>query len=409
MKSSASKGNSGNAKNEEAACLRALCDCEELYEIEKLLQRFNLFEVMRSSDIEIRHSNVLAWLFDPKESHGFGDSFLRKWLVKVFSERLQPSQIERASLDSVAIRREWDHIDILIETKTEEGKPWAICVENKIHSQQREDQLFDYRKVVERHYPDPARRGFVFLTRWNEKPADEIYANASYVQIVEVLKECLSEHGRKLAKPQRLFIQHYRELLEERFMDTSKVGELAQKIYNEHKKALDIILEHRPDSSQKLTDAVGKLMRDRAKSEGIVLLPFSNKILRFVPESWYIKANRVKDEDDWCHVFCQIGLWKPYPILQAVMETKGRTQFARRVQSVAEKLEFPKNGSKSSSEKDWYEFYQVKGTDLGLVDVSSDEVESKAEEVWKWGKRQIAGTDFVRMHKEIRKLLPRLK
>jgi hypothetical protein len=44
--------------------------CPELRELEKLLGKFNLFRVLRFEHGEIRHSNVLAWLLDPAESHG---------------------------------------------------------------------------------------------------------------------------------------------------------------------------------------------------------------------------------------------------------------------------------------------------------------------------------------------------
>ena len=38
---------------------------------------FNAFDVLRYSDYEIRHSNVLAWLLTPGETHGVGAAFLR--------------------------------------------------------------------------------------------------------------------------------------------------------------------------------------------------------------------------------------------------------------------------------------------------------------------------------------------
>ena len=40
-------------------------------------RKFNAFDVLRYSDYEIRHSNVLAWLLTPGETHGVGGAFLR--------------------------------------------------------------------------------------------------------------------------------------------------------------------------------------------------------------------------------------------------------------------------------------------------------------------------------------------
>ncbi len=43
----------------------------------------NIFDVLKVSRAEIRHSNMLAWLLDPKESHGFGTAFLDGFLKRV--------------------------------------------------------------------------------------------------------------------------------------------------------------------------------------------------------------------------------------------------------------------------------------------------------------------------------------
>ena len=35
-------------------------------------REFNTFDVLRYAEYEIRHSNVLAWLLDPGQTHGIG-------------------------------------------------------------------------------------------------------------------------------------------------------------------------------------------------------------------------------------------------------------------------------------------------------------------------------------------------
>ena len=37
--------------------------------------KFDMFKVMGASRSELTHSNVLAWLLNPQESHGFGNKF----------------------------------------------------------------------------------------------------------------------------------------------------------------------------------------------------------------------------------------------------------------------------------------------------------------------------------------------
>src|SRR5687768_4176985 len=61
-------------------------NCTQLDRLDRMLRRFNIFRVLRCEHGEIRHSNMLAWLLKPDESHGLGDSFLRRWLVRVVQD-----------------------------------------------------------------------------------------------------------------------------------------------------------------------------------------------------------------------------------------------------------------------------------------------------------------------------------
>jgi hypothetical protein len=52
--------------------------CNELAEIEKTANLTNIFDVLKITSAEIRHSNMLAWLLNPQNPHGFGDSILKE-------------------------------------------------------------------------------------------------------------------------------------------------------------------------------------------------------------------------------------------------------------------------------------------------------------------------------------------
>ena len=65
---------------------RFVVECEELRHLEAFLGRFNIFRVLKFELGEIRHSNVLAWICNPEESHGLGDAFLQKWLMRMLHE-----------------------------------------------------------------------------------------------------------------------------------------------------------------------------------------------------------------------------------------------------------------------------------------------------------------------------------
>jgi hypothetical protein len=47
------------------------------------ISSFNPFKVLKLESHEIRHSNVLAWLFNPNESHNLGTKFLEQFLYVV--------------------------------------------------------------------------------------------------------------------------------------------------------------------------------------------------------------------------------------------------------------------------------------------------------------------------------------
>ena len=80
---------------------------------------FNVFDVLRNAEYEIRHSNVLAWLLDPGQNHGIGDKFLREF-VRHLNEQADKKRLTRISMpsrlevDEVEVERETLHVDILI-------------------------------------------------------------------------------------------------------------------------------------------------------------------------------------------------------------------------------------------------------------------------------------------------------
>lgn len=94
-------------------------------------KEFNAFEVLRYSDYEIRHSNVLAWLLQPGASHGLGSEFL-KWFVehhnaKAGGEAAIPVPSTFKAND-VRIERELDYVDVSVFLQRQK---YLIAIENK--------------------------------------------------------------------------------------------------------------------------------------------------------------------------------------------------------------------------------------------------------------------------------------
>src|SRR5205807_611078 len=90
-----------------------IVNCPDFEHLEALLGGFNLFQVLDFEHGEIRHSNVLAWILDPAQSHGLDDSFLKKWLMRVIHESTDETGTAVAAVDidgwqlaGVEVRRE---------------------------------------------------------------------------------------------------------------------------------------------------------------------------------------------------------------------------------------------------------------------------------------------------------------
>ncbi|KHD84257.1 hypothetical protein NG54_16665, partial [Heyndrickxia ginsengihumi] len=49
-------------------------------QLNQQVNSFNTLKILKLENHEIRHSNILAWLLNPKENHSLHDYFLRKMI-----------------------------------------------------------------------------------------------------------------------------------------------------------------------------------------------------------------------------------------------------------------------------------------------------------------------------------------
>lgn len=70
-----------------------LLDIECLDPLAEWTSKFNLFDILKISRVEIRHSNMLSWLLNPNENHGLGDSVLRGFIQYVVSSFSDDSDV----------------------------------------------------------------------------------------------------------------------------------------------------------------------------------------------------------------------------------------------------------------------------------------------------------------------------
>src|SRR5947207_344585 len=140
-----------------AALERFVVENDDLLTLESRIGRFNIFDALGVTRVEIRHSNFLAFILDPAESHGQGQLFLKAILMDLLKQaptemrpQLSPIDLDGTNLRGIEVRREWKHIDLLIKCQE---PPIVVVIENKIGSKEGTDQLSRYKATMKHHYP----------------------------------------------------------------------------------------------------------------------------------------------------------------------------------------------------------------------------------------------------------------
>lgn len=306
-----------------------LVKCHQLEQVTALAREFNVLKIFGFETGEIRHSNVLAWLLSPDESHGIGDRFLRRWLMRVVydSDRslaLTESIVRFAAqpFKSVLVHREWHHIDLLIEIEFRDSERWVISIENKVKSKQKPKQLETYRELINERFQRTTNRLFVFLTVEGENPEDVEgkWIIAFHSQIKDVLESLSFDSDPTIKDGPKHLIKNYITVLERDIMNNPAAEKLAQEIYALHRVALDIIFEYRPDETAKLTKAVSDTLKQRMSDIGVQMAPGNKGVVRFMPRQWATPANL--NGDGWgkqsAYVLCEISLTGRQTKLQIV-------------------------------------------------------------------------------------------
>jgi len=253
-------------------------------QLEKLLNKFNVFDVLKSAKTEIRHSNVLAWLLDPNESHNIGDKALKLFLEIIPT----PSGVDLTSLingsskiDSVDVIREWEHIDLSILIKSG-SRRFLIIIENKIKTKDSYKQLEKYRNRVENKFKEDYKKILIYLTPEGDEPKDKNelrYWNLlSYGQIVSDLLNKVTLVAKGDVKK---FIDQYVHILGRIILEDSKVNKLCNEIYKKHKKAINLIFEEKGDKQKEIQSFV----EEKIKKENFILEHSIKTYIRFTTET----------------------------------------------------------------------------------------------------------------------------
>ncbi len=301
---SAEKAAAGTQDAEDLAALeRFVVDNDDVLTLESLIGRFNIFDALAISQTEIRHSNFLAFILDPAESHGQGQLFLKAVVMDLLKAApadlrpFSPIDLDGMDLGGVSVSREWRHIDLLI---TCEEPPLVIAVENKVGSHEHSGQLGRYQETIENQYPH-ARPLYVYLTPNGEEASEKAWVPYSYADIYRVLTRVRTTYNNAIGGDALIFLDHYLSLIGNRFMNNSDIDELCQRIYKNHRRALDLIYERvGAPGSPVLAEAETVL---RSDSRWHVFYRAGN-LIDFVPASWLtwlppVGLDRKDDRRSW--------------------------------------------------------------------------------------------------------------
>ena len=177
-------------------------------------REFNTFDVLRYADYEIRHSNVLAWLLHPAETHGIGARFL-EWFVDHVNGRFpadaKPLPAVGFEASNVAVWRERDHVDITVLFKKERC---LIAIENKTGpaSSEHVDQASGYeRKLRGKHKGHMVRSVLLTMSPDGSVDVPDI-AQVGWESVRDAIGRFLAE-GRFQSCGVRNFVSQYHELV----------------------------------------------------------------------------------------------------------------------------------------------------------------------------------------------------
>lgn len=256
----------------------------ELEKLESQLDRFNIFEALGAVRQEVRHSDFLAFLLNPRQNHGIGDLFVKRLLQESisladFNQRVTPIDLDIWDLDDIEVRREWQSIDILI---FDELHRLVVIIENKIYSGEHSNQLERYEQIVKQHYPNYYILG-LFLTPEGDSASTSTYISISYGLICQLVENIIQTRETILGRDVLAMMNHYVEMLRRYIVGESEIEKLCQRIYRKHQKALDLIFEYRLDQQAEIKDYLVDLISADPAMESD---HSSKSYIYFIPKKW---------------------------------------------------------------------------------------------------------------------------
>ena len=250
---------------------------------------FNILEITGMGNQEIKHSNILGWLFSDTE-HNLEYKILEGFFKKIIAlngiENLQDYLYLSKHRKDIVIYREKDNIDLLI---VDEANQVLFAIENKVFAGERTDgedggQLQKYENIINHKYPK-YQKYFIFLTIDLNEPSKDNWLKANHQMIVETLNE-ISKNKDISIKTKIIFESYIDTLKRNGIVQDKELEELCLKIWNnsKYKEALEILNNYKPDIFSQISEYLKTL--GEQYSEINVLKNSSKTYINFLDNSW---------------------------------------------------------------------------------------------------------------------------
>ena len=257
---------------------------------------FDLFKVLGIQEQERVHSNFLAWLLNPRANDAIENFFLENFLERTIAaaRELDISTVPYGNLrgtdwSETEVFTEWNYIDILVLNR----KARFVCaIENKINADEGFDedgrsQLARYRETLAREFPDfDSHRVFLSPQAMASGSIVErkFWVPESYSNILELVVET-RDRIEDTAKPEVFWsLSQYESTLRRNIVpETGEIAKLASQIYLEHREAIELIYQHRPNYQAVIKQVLREAI---SQQESWKLDMEDNSFLRFRPIDW---------------------------------------------------------------------------------------------------------------------------
>lgn len=295
---------------------------DDLKNIENNFNQFNIFDCLKLSRAEIRHSNFLGWLLNPSETHGFGDSFLKHFLKSVLIEKKKEisnilnsnpyifkRECEKETYEEIykipnifeidcwdmsesqVYRESENNIDILI---VDERNRFVLVIENKIDSFQHDEQLKKYREYIDIKFSSKNYSKLYIYLKPKKEIVEKPYIFIDYEIVLAAINKLLAEKKDKTNRDIVTFIEHYIKILGRDIMEKDEISKICKQIYKRHKTAIDLINKYRGSIKEDLFEILKSIIE---QDENLSYRPSNIDWIRFIPKEAEYQSLNIAIED----------------------------------------------------------------------------------------------------------------